>query len=42
MFKGLNYKSKGLNDYYFSKEVLESIDYKTIQGQLDIFEKKGS
>lgn len=41
VFKGLNCKSEGLNDSYFSMEVLESIDYKTIQGQLEIFEKEG-
>ena len=41
-FKLLNCKSEGLNDSYFSMEVLESIDYKTIQGRLEILENEGT
>lgn len=40
-FKSLSCKSEGLNDSYFAMEVLESIDYKTIQGRLEVFEKEG-
>jgi hypothetical protein len=41
-FKLLNCKSEGLNDSYFSMEVLESIDYKTIQERLEILENEGT
>lgn len=40
-FNNLNCKSEGLNDSYFSMEILESIDYKTIQGRLKVLEKEG-
>ena len=39
VFKNLNCKSEGLNESYFSMEVLKSIDYKTIQAQLEKLEK---
>ena len=39
-FKLLNCKSEGLNDSYFSMDILVSIDYKTIQGRLEILEKE--
>ncbi|MEQ8241152.1 MAG: DUF4265 domain-containing protein [Cyclobacteriaceae bacterium] len=40
-FKRLNCKSEGLNESYFSMEVIESIDYKTIQERLEELEKEG-
>ncbi len=40
-FKSLNCKSEGLNDSYFSMEILKSINYKTIQERLEELEKEG-
>jgi len=39
-FKTMNCKSEGLNDSYFSMEVLASINYRTIQKRLEELEKE--
>lgn len=40
-FKELNCESEGLNDIYFSMEVLKSIDYSKIREILDEYENEG-
>ncbi|MCL9804387.1 DUF4265 domain-containing protein [Flavobacterium amniphilum] len=39
--RNLNCESEGLNDTFFSVEILESTDYKTIKSILDNYEESG-
>lgn len=39
--RDLNCQSEGLNDSFFSVEILEAIDYKTIKSMLDNYENSG-
>ena len=39
--RDLNCQSEGLNDQFFSVEILEEIDYKTIKSLLDKYEESG-
>jgi hypothetical protein len=39
--RDLNCQSEGLNDSFFSVEILEGIDYKTIKSMLDNYENSG-
>ncbi|BDS15463.1 DUF4265 domain-containing protein [Aureispira anguillae] len=40
-FKALHCESEGLNDHYFSMEILKRIDYTLIKKELDLYQQKG-
>jgi len=40
-FKALNCKSEGLNDFYFSMEILATTDYSVVKKRLEEYETQG-
>ena len=40
-FRQLNCTSEGLNDTYFSMEILKSTDYKIVKNKLDFLQENG-